>query len=346
MLKNIYFDDKPTDGGSPSSSEQDVSQESSSTSQETQDAPATEDVPSTSEDNTEAPSGPDDGTPGSQPNTEEQQATEENLLTDKPEDANLPFHKNPRFQELIKAKNDALAEATNLKSHAERAQILDTFLSSNGISPQDFATALDYLRLKRLDPVQALQLMRPDLDQLQMLTGEKLPADLESKVAAGMDVETAKELARLRVQSQRTQSQTQDYQAMQMQQHESMVQSAFNSFDTMKRGLDPDFKPKGDPRDPTYSTKPNGLWELTSLEIMRLRSERPPRTTQEALRLANEAYESAKRTVAQFAPKKAPVKRGVGSQNSSTNSNPVVKTPTDVVKAILAGKRPHELRYS
>lgn len=322
-------------GGNSSAQEQDVNGQTTEGNTTEQSSEAT----GTQGDTTES-SDQSTGTSDDQQNTGEQEQTQEeqSVLTDKEGDDKLPFGRHPRFQELIKAKNDAQAEATNYKSHAERAQILDNYLTTNGISPQDFTRTLDFLRLRRIDPNAALQLMRPDLEQLQQLTGEKLPADLESRVAAGMDVEIAKELARRRAQDAFNQTQSADQQNIAAQQHDMMINSAFSAFDTMMRGTDPDFRPKRAQADP------DGLWEFVSAKLVQLRTMAPPRNTMEAQRLAKNAYDEVKKSLARYAPPR-PNKRAIGSKSSSSNANAVVKTADDVVKAIIAGRRPHELRY-
>lgn len=315
-------------------------------------APSTPDSPDANAPEVpEDPESPEDSSPegGEPPSDEPEPEVEEPegdpedatpVVTDKPEDTKLEFHKHPRFQELVTEKNAAKTEVDNLRPQAERSRILDSYLSTNGITGQDLTRALEYLRLYKTDPDKAYELMRPEWEALQTIRGERLPPDLEAQVASGMDATTARELARLRVQSQRQQQFSQQNETVAAQQHELMINSSFNAWDTMKRGMDPDFKPKAG------ATAPDGKWELVSTKLLSLRQEHPPRSTMEAQQLAQQAYDSVSKTLSQFAPKKQVTRRPIGSQNSSQNSNVVVKTAEDVVKALLSGKRPHELKYS
>lgn len=263
------------------------------------------------------------------------------VLTDKPEDSKLPFHKHTRFQELVKEKNETRTQLEALKPQAERIEILDSYLNTHGIQPSEFTQALNYLRLIRSNPTEALTLMRPTYELLMQMNGEKLPTDLEAKVASGvMEPETAREMARLRATTVRQNQTTVQNEQVAAQQHEMMINSGFSAWDTMKRGIDPGFRPK------TAPTNPDGKWEMVNAKLLQLRMERPPRNTREAQQLCQESYDLVSKALAQFAPQRPVTRKPVGSARSNNNSNPVIKTPEDAVKAILAGRRPNELRYA
>lgn len=322
----------PDDNGTdPSTVEQDA------TEQSTEDAPEGE----PGDDDTDSS---DDATDGDdQPNSHEtEQGKEEGPapITDKPGDEKLPFHKEPRFQELVKEKNDYKERVAQNEPLAQRAILLDNYLSQNGIATAEFSDALETLRLLKVDPAAAWTKLKPTFEALQMFNGERIPQDLEAQVAAGMSPETAKELARLRISEQRNRGLQQTTQQNQYAQHENMINGAFSSWDQMKRGVDPDFKPKG------AADAPDGKWEFVNAKLIQLRAMTPPRSSQEALALVERAYTEVSKAFQQFRPKPAPTRKPIGSRQSSQNSSPVMKTSEDVARAIMSGKRPHELRYS
>ena len=268
------------------------------------------------------------------------------VAIDKPEDTKLEFHKHPRFQELISEKNSARQENEMLKPQAARIAAIDSYLNQSGISAQEFAESLEVLRLLKSDPAAAYQKLRPTIDQLQMLTGERIPAELEAEVAAGtLSAERAKQLAQASAQAQRAQAQTQGYAQSVQQQAAMAVGTALNSWDMSKRGIDPDFKPKAALNDPTYATLPDGKWEICNAKLIAMQTANPPRSPQEAVAQVERAYTETQKLFASFV-KPAKGQKNLSSTRSSTNSSAVIKTKEDVVAAIMAGKRPHQMKYA
>lgn len=347
MLKHIMgfvlrSPDANTDGTSSDPSKD--AQGDSSTQQDDQQQSDGDDTAQQGDDQTDDDADSSDGTDGDadqgQSNDQQQQGADDEAapaVTDKPEDAQLEFHKHPRFQEVIKEKNTYKEKIASLEPAAQRAAVLDNYLSSNGIAPQDFTNALEFLRLVKTNPAQAMQQIKPTYEALQMLNGERLPQDLEAQVAAGMNPETAKELARLRVQANRQQGEQQNVATIQQQFAEQMISQTWSTWDQTKRATDPDFKPKTD------QNAPDGKWELVDMKLRAARATNPPRTPQEAMQMVEQAYNEVNRF---FAARKPQRRAALPSRNSSQNSSPVVKTANDVVKAIMAGKRPNELKYS
>lgn len=354
----LFSPDANTDGSSSTPSDDKGQDSSTETQQDVQDQDPEgspnedgEDTDSDGEPSPEDTGNADDssdaatGTGDDQTNALEQDGAlkepEQPVLTDKPEDSKLPFHKHTRFQELVKEKNETRTQLEALKPQAERIEILDSYLNTHGIQPSEFTQALNYLRLIRSNPQEALTLMRPTYELLMQMNGEKLPTDLEAKVASGvMEPETAREMARLRATTVRQNQTTVQNEQVAAQQHEYMINSGFSAWDTMKRGIDPGFRPK------TAPTNPDGKWEMVNAKLLQLRMERPPRNTREAQQLCQESYDLVSKALAQFAPQRPVTRKPVGSARSNNNSNPVIKTPEDAVKAILAGRRPNELRYA
>jgi len=263
-------------------------------------------------------------------------------LVDKEEDAQLEFHQHPRFQELIKEKNTAKQEAEQLRPQAQRAQILDSFCQQNGIQAQELENALQYLRLRRSNPEQAYQLVKRDYEQLAQYAGDILPPDLQAEVGAGtISPERAREIARGRMMQQHQQWTQQSFTQQQQQTHDQMIQGAINTWASSIRGRDTMFQPKGAPN------AVDGKWEYVDMKLSQLRMANPPQTMEQAIKLCEQAYADANRFFSAVLPKprnlKAPLK---STSAAASTTNAVVKTEKDVVKAILRGQKPHELRYS
>jgi hypothetical protein len=277
----------------------------------------------------------------SEEQTEEVQKEQEvPAVLDKPEDEKLPFHKEPRFQELIKEKNTYKQELDSIKPQAARAKVLDDFVTTNNIQPQQVQEAFEYLRLLNSDPLKAYAMLKPTYDKLALMSGDRLPDDLQAEVAAGtLSVERAKQLAQTQAQQQYQQWRGASSQQIQAVQHEQAIQGSINAWAQAAQAKDPDFKPA------TVGAV-DGKWEYVDMKLRSLRQANPPRNSQEAVVLVEKAYAEANKFFGSFKQKQLTKKPGLKSQTSQSNASAVVKNPEDVVRAIMSGKRPHQLKYS
>ena len=264
------------------------------------------------------------------------------VVVDKPEDTGLEFHKHPRFQELVAEKNTAKEQVARLEPQAKRIEQLDNFLKTNGIQEQEVENALNYLRLRRQNPEQAYQLIKKDYEQLAQYAGDVLPQDLQAKVAAGViEPDVAKELARARMNQQHQQWNQQSTQQTQQQSLAQSMQGAVDTWASTISKTDTAMRPKA-------AGAVNGKWEYVSMALGQMQRQNPPTSMEAAVKQAQEAYAEANKFYASVQPKKAAIKAPLQStrNGASTNGNAVIKTDKDVVKAIFAGKRPHQLKYS
>jgi hypothetical protein len=252
---------------------------------------------------------------------------------DKPEDDKLPFNTHPRFKELVTEKNQFKTELEQSKPLVEQARITNEFLRDNQIQPQEYQSALQYLMLLRKDPTAAYAMLKPTFEQLALLAGERLPSDLQAEVAAGtIAPERATELAKMRAgQNYQQWKNGQQQQTSQMQSSE-VVSGTIQSWASTKQSVDPDFKP-GTP-----------LWELTDKNI---RASAQFRSAQDAQAGSEKAYAEAKAFLQKFQPRAvATVKKPLQSRNVGSNNATVMKTPEDVMRAIQAGVKPSQMKYS
>jgi hypothetical protein len=110
------------------------------------------------------------------------------------------------------------------------------------------------------------------------------------------------------------------------------VSETIRSWASTKQTVDPDFK-QGTP-----------LWEQVDLRI----SNQPPyKNAQEAMAGSEKAYTEAKAFMAKLQPRVVKqVKQPLKSKQSATTNNVVMRTAEDVMKAVNAGIKPHQMRYS
>ena len=275
---------------------------------------------------------------GKETKSEEQE--EAKPVIDKVGDEKLDFSSHPRFAELVTEKNRYKDELASVKPQAERMAALDSFVTQNGITGPELQNALQYLQLKRSDPAKAFALIKQDYELLAQYNGEVLPPDLQAEVAAGtLSPERAKQIVQAEAR-QRHQEFVQRTQGMnQQQQQVAVVQGAINAWDSAKRAVDPDFHPKA-------AGQPDGIYELVDVKLAHARVKNPPQTAAQAQAQVEQVYTEVKQLFAGFrrAPvTKKPLRQSTGSP---ANSSAVVKTAEDVMRAIQAGKKPHQMKYT
>ena len=270
----------------------------------------------------------------------ETEVEEAKVPLDKPEDEKLPFHKEPRFQELVKEKNDYKQQLEAVKPQVERVKVLDSYIAQHNIQPAQLQSALEYLRLLNSNPAEAYKMLKPTYEQLSQFTGDILPEDLQDRVAAGtLDAELAKEIAQSRGSKQWQSAQQQMQGATQLQRAEMAIQGSIDAWASATMAKDPDLKPKA-------QGAVDGKWEYVDMKLRSLRQQNPPKTPQEAITLTEQAYAEANKFFGTHRVQRQVVKKSIQSNNNSQNASAVVKSAEDVTRAILAGKRPHQLKYS
>jgi hypothetical protein len=109
--------------------------------------------------------------------------------------SDVPFHKHPRFQELLRQKKEFQQDAIRYRN-------VERFLADNGLASDEAHTALSIAALAKVDPAKAWVEIRPWLQNLLVAAGEVLPEDLRGKVQAGeMSQDAALEVSRARARS-------------------------------------------------------------------------------------------------------------------------------------------------
>lgn len=272
---------------------------------------------------------------------QEQQSTEQqeqpteaaNVVLDKQEDASLPFHKHPRFQEVIAEKQRWQQQYEQSKPLADQATVINNILAENNIPAQEFSNAIQYLIALRQDPAKARAMLEPTFVKLSQFTGDRLPQDLEAEVAAGtLSKERATEMARYRGQQEYQQWRQQGQQQIQQTQMQSVVKTTIDTVVSLKQQIDPDFKPGS---------------ELFKQVELRVKAMPLFNTAAEAQKGIETAYSEAKAFLKSFAPRTVATqqKRPPQTKQTANNGGGVMKTSQDVLNAIKRGVRPSEMRY-
>lgn len=227
--------------------------------------------------------------------------------------SDVPFHKHPRFQEVVR-------ERKAFKQDAERYQNVQTFLDNHGLSADEAADGLVIMALMKTEPVAAWQKLRPLVQKLLVAAGEVLPDDLQARVdSKELTLEAATEVSRSRATVQSVTTKTTFEQQRRERQEQQTVATTLHTtaqdWVTDRQTKDPNFEAKS---------------PLLQREIAFLQSQEGKPDTPEGVRAQLlKAYEAVNKTFKPPAPAAKPV----------TQTRPAVRP---VVGGTVSGTAPTE----
>ena len=166
-------------------------------------------------------------------------------LDDQDEDySNLPFHKHPRFKELVEQRNEA-------RESAQKFDIMQNYLTEANLSGEEAAIGLDIMAKMKSDPMAALTALKPYVQQLSQAAGIIMPEDIQAKVNDGyLDEDAARELARSRADAQWQKQQNEVLMQKQNTQahrdHIDYLASVVHEWEENAEANDPDYDLKRD----------------------------------------------------------------------------------------------------
>lgn len=251
---------------------------------------------------------------------------------EQPDDENysdVPFHKHPRFQHLLR-------KAKTNEADALRYRNVQTFLDNNGLSGEEVAEGLVVMALAKTKPHEAWERLKPFVQSVLQAAGEVLPEELGRRVEAGeLSREAAQELSRAQaransVEAARTFEQKQA-EARQQQERQTAIHDAAVSWEQARMEKDPNFAAK----------QPSLLKEVAWLQ----KTEGVPDSPQGVRDQLERAYKAVVLPVAARPTAPAPtVGEGVrkaplsAAGGTSGNAQPVPKTTMDIIQGVV-GKR-------
>jgi hypothetical protein len=237
---------------------------------------------------------------------------------DPAKDEKVPFHKHPRWQEMIR-------ERDSFKDEASQYRQITGYMSQNQLSNDEVAKGFEIMALMKNDPLRAREMLLQYTRALDEYAGVILPEDLSKKVDEGaIDEAAAQELARTRNEALANRARYEQLAQTQQVQHQQAAQEAiqrevFGWEETIKQ------------RDVDYAAKQNLVLDRARTYL----TQGQPRTPQEAVAIVERAYADVNETLKGFAPRRQPV-RAVSSTSSTTNSQPVARTLQEAIR-IAAG---------
>lgn len=127
--------------------------------------------------------------------TEETTGQEPKKQDDDENFTDTPFHKHPRFQQLLRQRN-------TFKQDAERYHNVERFLDEAGLTAEEAADVMTIAGLAKTNPAEAWKQVKPWVQNLLIASGEALPDDLRERVQNGeMSQEAALELSRAKARN-------------------------------------------------------------------------------------------------------------------------------------------------
>jgi DNA-binding protein H-NS len=230
----------------------------------------------------------------------------------------VPFNKHPRFRQVIQERKEFKQQAEDYREKASHFDQVVEFMNQNHLTPDEMAEGVRIMALMKSDPLAAKEAMQPHLENLGRYTGEVLPEDIESRLTEGyIDRDTATELAQARMQAEILNAREIGMQQQSVEAEQARIQNAVVSWEGQTRSTDPDFAMKE---------------TLISDRVRGLVAERgQPRTVDEGVSMAKEAYESVNDHLRKFAgdPKQPVTPVGGGKVSGSP-----IPAPTSLQEAM------------
>jgi hypothetical protein len=253
------------------------------------------------------------------------------LPQDEADDAKLPFHKHPRFQQVIQERSAFRREIDLLKPDADEWKAVKTYMDTNSLSADEVAEGFKIMAAMKSDPIRAKDMLSVYWNRLEDFTGGRLPDDLQQKVNDGeVSDDVASELARRRNEADFLRQQ-QAYSAMQAQEQFAMQQQA--TAQNVMRDVVVNWESGIKTRDADYAVKSPFIVDKVKSMMM----VHQPRTPQEAIALVEQAYSEVNSSLRRITPSRQPAMT-VKSETSSANVTPAPKSLQDAIRMAAAGQ--------
>jgi len=249
-----------------------------------------------------------DEEPGSQPVGDEEEetdqiaaetASDDTDYVDPDEDlSDVPFNSHPRFRKLLEERNA-------YKENAEKFDVMQNYLTDNGLSGDEAAKGLEIMALMKSDPMAALTALKPYVANLSEAAGVILPQDIQSRVNDGyLDEGAGRELAAARAEAARQRARndqmTQAQNQARAREHINDLAETVTAWEQRTKQSDPDFELKQDEIDDRIRVMVNERGR--------------PQNRQDAISMVKEAYEQVNTRFKQRFADRRPIRTASGGK--------------------------------
>jgi hypothetical protein len=265
------------------------------------------------------------GQEGSDPTPTGEAASAQDVSTEDNENfSDVPFHKHPRFQSIVRQRNELRQKAERFENGAKQYEQVQAFLDANGLSDEEAGEFLQLRALMKSNPAEAWKSLKPVVQQLLVEAGEVLAPDLAEAVRKGeLTKNRAIEISRLRAQqTSMTKSQEQAQHQAQQRVVQEQAQARMNSVAEWEKATKL--------KDPDYAAKEEDV-KIHVVYLQKLKG--MPKSPEEARKMVEEAYETVNRKFAPRVAPRQPVTPMRGGRVASGQSSDAPKTILDVVRA-------------
>lgn len=247
------------------------------------------------------------------------------------DDSKLPFHKHPRFKEVIRQKNEAQGKVATfereieaLKPAAERFNAISDYMVQNDLNVDEVNQGFEIMAALKHDPARAIQLLQPHIQYLRQFSGEVLPEDIQRQVDEGeisepaarrlVQAETQRSFEQHRREQEASRYQQTEQQRYAQANHQAMFHTV-SQWEAQTKKSDPDFAAK----------------EAAILKFVRAENAlNPPHTPADALANAKSAYDQVNAMFKVARPQTEA--RPVPSAASRVGAKPEPKSMLEVVQ--------------
>lgn len=238
-----------------------------------------------------------------------------------PEELNRYHSKTRRRVQGLLAERDTLRkDLDDLRPRAEQFDRIVQYVEKAGLTSQEVDAGFEIMRLMKAEPAKALAALMPYVEQLQTLTGDRLPADLAEAVESGRITEVhARELASHRSRSSLADEQSR--RAAEVARQKAAAEQAerqATAIREMTAGALTEWARHHLERDPDQGAKAPLIESEIRAQMVQAHAEgKPPRTAQEIFALASRAKAIVEQRLAALLPTPRavqPVPSGAGAQ--------------------------------
>lgn len=243
--------------------------------------------------------------------------TDEELKSYKPSTAK-------RVKQLVRERNEARDRYREAEPKIQSFEKISRFVQEAGLNKDEVNQGFEIMRLMKHDPAQALEALRPYVEQLLVVTGSILPEDLRQKVQNGeMNEATALELSRVRAQNAFLQTSQQS--TVQRTEQNRVMQVAQQAGDTVTQ-----WEQQWSQNDPDYKRKQP--YVLREIERRLLKGE-VPADPQQAVKMCNDIKTQVEKELMAFMPKREEIKPAIGG--TQPNNRPAPKNTLEAMQQAL-----------